>query len=142
MDAELRKMCQSILNEEPQEKVNIAVHALNDFIEGLKGLGCNDEEITNLIIHLVRILVSADGKCSGAEYSFFRAVTGIDMDIDTFYDMTNGGLDDDYVNEFANLMKKADSKTRTSMVLFAVTFLASDHTLTVAEQDLIDKLLA
>lgn len=30
MDAELRKMCQNILNEEPQEKVNIAVHALNE----------------------------------------------------------------------------------------------------------------
>ena len=92
----------NVLNLEPQKKVELAHSALAAFIDGLKKAGRSDEEISAAIMNLTKLFVSADRTFVADEYSFFRAVTGIDVDVETFYNVTNGGSAQDFVEEPRN----------------------------------------
>lgn len=142
MDAKLLDMCQEILDSSPDEKVGLGKKALAEAIKGFKRLGCSDKQISDLIIQTTRLFVSADGSCGAAEYNLFRTITGMDISKDDFYDMTNRGLDPEFVNAYVELMREADKDTRIAVILYGAAVMTSDNTLTVAEQKLIDKLLA
>ena len=141
MDAEIKRMCELVLRASPEDRVLGARKSLDVFVTGCKAEGIDDDAISNLIIGIVRLFVSADSSCHGAEFSFFKAVTGIeDISEDQFYDMTNCGKDPDFVELMVKGIKSFDIETRSAAILFGVAFLTADLELTDEELELIEKL--
>ena len=141
MNNEIRKMCQEILNMDEEERLGLGSESLRKMINGLKGLELNGEEITNLILNLTKLFVSADGRCSQEEYEFFVKVTGIKLSTDEFFDMTNYGKDEEFANGLVELMRAADLDTRTATVLFGIALMSHNGQLSSDELKLIDSLL-
>ena len=141
MNDEVRNMCQEILNMDENERLDIGRESLSRMVNGLKGLGLNGEETTNLILNLTKLFVSADARCSEEEYQFFVTVTGINISRDEFFEMTNYGKDADFVNGLVELMRNADPDTRTATVLFGVALMSHNGQLSSDELRLIDSLL-
>ena len=132
----------NVLNLEPQEKVNLAQGALGEFISGLKKAGRSDEEISSAIMNLTKLFISADRKFTADEYSFFRAVTGIDVDPETFYNLTNGGAAQDFVEASFAFFRSLDKETRDAGFMYGVAVMSCDDNIDFSESDLIKEIIS
>ena len=141
MNDDIRRMCQEILNQTDEERLSLGREAFENMVRGFHELGLNSEKTVNLIQNLTKLFVSADGRCNLPEYDFYRAVTGSNISKDDFFDMTNYGKDEEFVNATCELMRHADRQTRTATILFGLALMCHDGTLKADEQILIDKLM-
>ena len=140
MDAEIKQICEEIVKSSAEEKVKRARGSLAVLLQGLEKAGLNDDQKRGFVFNIVKLFVSADASCTGYEYSFFKAVTGIEpITKDQFYAMTNHGRDPQFVDAMVEAIGAFDSETKCAIVYFGVTFLASDLELTQDEFALIDR---
>lgn len=142
MNNEIKIMCQDILNQSEEERLSLGNEAVRNMVRGFRDLGLNVEKTYQLIQQLTRLFVSADGKCGQKEFEFYKAVTGSKISSDDFFDMTNYGKNEDFVDDIVDLMREADNKTRTATIIYGLALMCHDGTLTVDEQNIIDRLLA
>lgn len=141
MTDELRKTLQEIVDLSDEQKYELGKDSLNRFLNGLVKGGIPKEKLQDIVIGFVRFFVSADRSCTTGEYNFFKAVTGINLSPDEFFDITNGGAAEDYQKaayDFAAILNHED---RIALVVFGAALLSSDDTITGEEATMLDRLL-
>lgn len=139
-DAVLNEV-EKILHLSFEEKVEIGRDSLRKLMKGLMEGGLTKEETSNVIWNLLRLFVSADKRCSNAEFELFKAITGMEISEDEFYDRTNGGADEEYIKdslEFIDILTKDDA---IAAIYFGVIVMSSDGIIAKGEYDLIDRIL-
>lgn len=141
MDQEFKDFLQSIVNLSEKEKVNIGVNALSKFYNGLVKGGIPENDVPTYIIALTKLFVSADQKCNRAEYDFFRAVTGLDLSADKFYDLTNGGRDPEFKKACFEFLSVLNNEDKTAAVMYGCALLSCDDTINLQEIELIQEIL-
>ena len=141
-DVSYRDFLNHTLNLSPEDKVSIARSSLEKIIDRLEKLGATNEEITKVIISFTRLFVSSDVKTTGAEYSFFRAVTGIDVNPDRFYKLTNNGSDPEFVDATLKFIGKFSSEIIEAFLTYGMMVMACDDNINYQESDLIQRILA
>ena len=128
------------MNEEAKRAM--AISSLMNLKEGLEEGGILKEDIPGVIRDFTKLLVSADRVCDDREADFFRAVTGIEITNKEFFDMTNGGADDDFVEEAFELIDLLDEHDRTALVCYAAALLSYDKSFKVSEFSLLDRIMS
>ena len=141
MNDELREVLQEILDLNFDEKVELGGRALAQLANNLPSYGLNDDEITAFILSTTRLFVSADLECGQSEYDFFRAVTGVNLSVEEFYDMTNQGRDEKFLEDALQVVSQLSGEDRKNMLLYGVALLSCDNVLKVDELKMIDLIL-
>lgn len=125
----------------PEELVALGRNALARTMEGLEKAGHDDKEITNAVMNLTKLFISADQQFNESEYSYWRAVTGVDISPEDLYNITNGGKNEEFVQASMEFFKSLDEETRASAFMFGVAMLACDRNFDVEESELIQQIL-
>ena len=141
-DYSFRDFLNHTVNLSPRDKVTIAKNSLDTFIGHLKKHGADDETIADYILAMTRLFVSADVNLVKDEYDFFRAVTGLDVDGQKFYEMTNRGSDPEFVNKMLDVIKKLPEEPRNAAVTYGMMVMGCDESIDYNESELIKRLLA
>lgn len=142
MTEDMKKVLEEILKASPQDKVRLAASSLDTVIDNLKKSGVPENNRNTAILNLTKLFVSADSNCSPHEWSFFKAVTGIEISYDDFYNITNGGSDPKFIADAVEFLKSLDEETRNAAITYGIAILASDLTYAETEIEIIDKLLS
>ena len=130
------------VNLKPEEKVAIAKGALNKLIEFFQYANIQDEHAIGFMLDLTKLFISADVKLAQDEYDFFVAVTDVDIEPQKFYDITNGGADQEFVNKMLDLIESLPNDAREAAVTYGIMVMACDETIDYAESELIQRLIA
>ena len=141
MTDEFKQTLQEIVNLSDEQKYELGKDSLNRFLNGLVKGGIAKDKLQDIIFAFVKFFVSADRSCTTGEYNFFRAVTGIDISTDDFFNLTNGGAAEDYQKaayEFASILNHED---KVALAVFGAALLSSDDTITMEEAEMLDRLL-
>lgn len=141
MDEKLKSMLQEILDMNHAEKVNLGRECVDQILSGMKEVGITGDDYSNFIIWIIKLFVSADKACSQEEYDLICDIYDMNISSQDFFDMTNGGADPDFINGLDEMIDSLDSKTKSAICMFGTLIMASDGTLTVAEQQLLLKIL-
>lgn len=141
MDAELKEFLQSILDLSFDEKVQLGKDSLAEFVQGIKDYGVSDEETVALIVGFTRLFVSADLSCTREEYCFFRAVTGMEISTDEFFDMTNNGRDGDFLDSAGELLNSLTYEQKRAIVIYGIALLSCDNVIKVDEIKMVEAIL-
>lgn len=142
MNNEFNEFLRKVVTLEPREKVNLAQNSLAQLIEGLKAAGHNDEEITAAIFNLAKLFIASDRRFTEAEYLFFRAVTGLDVDAKALYEFTGGGASEEFRQASLEFFKGLDKESRGAAFMFGVSILSCDNNIDFNEIDLIGEILS
>lgn len=140
MREELLKKAYRITQMSDEGKRAIAISALMNLKEGLIEGGIRPDDIPSVIADFTKLLVSADQVCNDQEYEFFKAVTGAELTSDEFYTLTNGGADDDFVEDAFGLIDILDEHDREALVCYAAALLSYDKSFKVSEFKLLDRI--
>ena len=125
-----------------EELVNLGHDALNKTIDGLKKAGFNDEQISAAVMNLTKLFISADQRFTEEEYSYWKAITGVDISAQDLFEATNGGKEVEFVKSGVAFVKSLDEETRTAAIMFGIAVLACDRSFDIEECELIQKLMA
>lgn len=142
MNDNLRQTLQEIVNMSDEDKVNLGKDALSRFVKGLMEGGIEKKDISDYIIALTKLFVSSDRKCSAEEYSFFRAVTGLELSSEDFYNMTNGGSDPDFIKASFKFLSILTPEDRTAAIVYGSALISCDDSVNIQEFALIDTILS
>jgi len=124
-----------------EELVNLGRSALGKTIEGLEKAGHTDEEISAAVMNLTKLFISADQRFDESEYSYWRAVTGVDIEPEELYVLTDGGKNRDFVEASLAFFKSLDEETRGAATMFGIAMLACDRNFDVEESELIQQII-
>ena len=141
MDDVILNEVENILHLSFEEKVDLGRDSLGRLVRGLKEGGLDKEQVSNVIWGLIRLFVSADKRCSNAEYVLFKEITQLDISEDEFYERTNGGADEEFkkaILDFISILTREDA---VHAIVFGVTVMSSDGIIAKGEYDLIDQLM-
>ena len=142
MNEELKDYLQSILDLSFDEKVQLGKESLAEFANGLSNYGATDEEVVAFILGFTKLFVSADLSCNREEYCFFRAVTGIEMSTDEFFDMTNHGRDESFLDAVGDALRALTYEQKRGIVIYGIALLSCDNVLKVDEIKLVEAILS
>ena len=141
MTEEVKKIIREVLDSSDEEKVDLGKEALGRLTRGLIKGGIEEEKVPTVIIGITRLFVSADKHCSSKEYYFFNEVTELGMSYDDFYELTNGGSDEEYVNatlEFLSILREED---KLAVIIYGIALLSSDDVVKPEELSIIDRII-
>lgn len=138
--ASYRELMQEVVNASDRERIALGKEALYNTISVLKNHGLKDDDGSKFIMSIIKVFVSADRRCSQAEYDLIRAITEIDFSEDEFYEISNGGADAEFVRAFDETIDCLEPEEKAHICLFGLTILASDEKMTKEEQDLFTRL--
>lgn len=124
-----------------EDLVGLGREALGRTMAGLEKAGHDDKEITAAVMNLTKLFISADQRFNESEYSYWRAVTGVDISAEDLYNITNGGKDEEFVQSSLEFFKSLDEETRSSAFMFGVCMLACDRQFDIEESELIQRIL-
>lgn len=122
-------------------KVGTAKEALSRLARGLHDGGVNNEQIKSLLVLFTRLFVSGDKSCSREEYDLFKDVTESDMSYDEFYEMTNGGSNQKFVEDTIKFIKVLNRDDRIALIIYGACLLSADGIFTYPEASLIDRIV-
>ena len=140
MATELEQIIDEILEMDIAERVAFGRTALQRFIKGLHAGGLDNDHINRAISNFTKLFVSADRSCHGDEYSYFKAITGVDMSPTDFFKLTNNGADPKFIEacmQFVNILHAND---RMAVALYGAALLACDEKVTDNEKELLAKI--
>lgn len=142
MTENMKQLLNEVLKAEPQDRVALAVDSLELFRKNLRRDKVDEEVIEHIIMNLTRFFVSADHDCAPYEHSFFKAITGMNLEYEEFYKLTNGGRDPEFVGSTLEFINGLDEETRNAAIAYGIAMLSSDLSYAHVEVELIDKLLS
>lgn len=142
MTEDMRQVLDEIIKAGPQDKVRLAASCLDTIMDNLKKSGVPESNRNTAVLNLTKLFVSADSNCSPHEWSFFKAVTGIEISYEDFYNLTNGGRDPKFIQEAIEFLGSLDDETRDAAITFGIAMLASDLTYAESEIEIIEKMLS
>ena len=124
-----------------EELVDLGRGALGKVIDGLQKAGHTDQEISAAVMNLTKLFISADQSFNESEYSYWRAVTGVDIEPEELYVLTDGGKNKDFVDSSIEFFKSLDEETRGAAVMFGIAMLACDRNFDVEESELLQRII-
>lgn len=136
----LEELMQEIVDMSHEERVELGKSCVDDILEAVGG-SLNKEEYADFIFSIIKLFVCADKVCSQEEYELIRDIYSLDMSYDTFYEIVKNGLDPAFVSKMDRLIDTLTPDLKRSICLFGLCILGSDDTITVAEQDLFNRIL-
>ena len=139
---ELIQMAYSITKMNDEAKRAIGISALSNLKEGLEDGGIDPGDIPGCIRMFTKLLVSADRACNEKEYVYFKEVTGIKLTYDEFFEMTNCGTDEEFIDEAFELIDILDRHDRIALVSYAAALLSYDNSFKVGEFKLLDRIMS
>ena len=142
MTDNMKQLLDEVLKAEPPDRVALAVDSLELFRKNLRRDKVDEEVIEHIIMNLTRFFVSADHDCAPYEHSFFKAITGMNIEYQEFYKLTNGGRNPEFVESTLEFINGLDEETRNAAIAYGIAMLSSDLSYAHVEVELIDKLLS
>lgn len=137
----LDELITKVGNMSNDDRVDLGNTCVAQLQAGFKDMGFDQQKIGFLMQNYIRLFVSADRKCSAAEYEFIKSIYNFGLSYDEFYDSTNGGADPEFVELMDKLADSMDDDMKTALCMFGLCILVSDHKLTQEEFDLFVRIL-
>ena len=107
----------------------------------IEELSANDTKtITNFIVALLKVAISADRSLTQEEYDLFCDVTGESADPDEFYEITNGGSDPRFIKIVDDEIDHFTEEAKFACCTFVLCFVSSDGKITKDEEKLMIRL--
>ena len=136
--ATLKEIRLEILNLSDAERINLAARSCNT----LRGAFSSRSDYISLMRLLAQVFVSADRNCDRYEYDLYVKATGDDVTYQQFFDFTNYGSSSEKVNAMLQFTDSIHSDYRAAVAVFGCCLMAHDGTLTVAEQEIFNRILS
>jgi len=108
----------------------------------LRKKGKSEKEISNFLLSLVRLGVSADRFTGDDEFELYNDIFGSKVSYEDFFALTDGGSDERFVNVLDATIDSLDKDAKNLCLEFVFLFLNSDYHLGSDEAKLFEKLLA
>lgn len=132
----LKEFRQEILDLSDEERINVARRQVQ-----ILGQPVSGSDLRNLMRLVARVFVSADKNCDGYEYELYVKATGDRCTSQEFYDFTNGGSNPAVIQDLVDFCQKIADEYRYAIAIFGCCLMAHDGTLTVAEQQIFERVL-
>ena len=136
--ATLKEIRQEILNLSDAERINLAAKSCST----LRSAFNSRSDYISLMRLLAQVFVSADRNCDRYEHELYVKATGDDVSYQQFFDFTNYGSSSQKVNDLLNFTSSIHSDYRVAVAIFGCCLMAHDGTLTVAEQEIFNRILS
>ncbi|MBP5404403.1 MAG: hypothetical protein J6Y74_00415 [Clostridia bacterium] len=120
-------------NMSNEDRVDLGNNCVAQLQSGFREMGFDQEKIGFLMQNFIRLFVSADRKCSVAEYEFIKSIYNFGLSYDEFYDSTNGGADPEFITLMDQLADSMSEDMKTALCMFGLCILVSDHKITEEE---------
>lgn len=134
MNKSLEELLDAALGLSYEEKVELGKKCLRSFEMAAEEKGLDEEQISEFVVEATKLFVSADLDCGIKEFQFFKDVTGIkDVTYDEFYDGTNNGADDDFIEYFFNKCHELGNEGENGLVGYGLALLTVDRQLKDSE---------
>lgn len=108
------------------QKNNIGKGFSNKIINYLKSIGRNNDDIQAFFLKVFKLTISADKNLSNKEHAYYKAIAGLDISYDVFFEKTNYGASQDFINECKNEIFSFPQDIRDFTLGLIVLILASD----------------
>lgn len=123
-----------------ENRVSIAKDITSKLIADLKAMDIKTENVTNLLINIFKLFVSADRKARRDEYDLFTKLFDLDIDTDTFFNLTNYGSDKDFIAKMDELVDAAPVDVAVNIVTLGILIITADGEATAEEIALLEKI--
>lgn len=137
----LDELITKVGNMSNDDRVDLGNNCVAQLQSGLRDMGFDQGKIGFLMQNFIRLFVSADRKCSTAEYEYIKSIYNFGLSYDEFYDSTNGGADPEFIGMMDDLADSMNDDMKTALCMFGLCILVSDHKLTQEEYDLFVRIL-
>lgn len=124
-----------------EQRVSIAHQATDAIITQLKKLEISTEAITAFLINIFKLFVSGDKKTRKEEYILFKTLFNLDIDTDTFFDLTNYGSDEKFVAQIDDLVDSSPNEVAVAVATLGILIITADGEVTDAEKTLLERIL-
>ena len=136
--SELTDLYQKYLNMDDEERNDIALHTMNDIFNYLNQY-YDEDEVIEYVVRMFSVFASADGTIHLAEYELFKYTTGSNVSYDDFYEATKEGTHEDKIRELIEVLETESEDFISDVFVLAICIFTANGTLTVKEQEFIDK---
>lgn len=124
-----------------EQRVNIAHQATDSIIAQLKKLEISTEAITAFLINIFKLFVSGDKKTRKDEYILFKTLFNLDIDTDTFFDLTNYGSDEKFVAQIDDLVDSSPNEVAVAVATLGILIITADGEVTDSEKALLERIM-
>ncbi len=124
-----------------EQRVNIAHQATDSIITQLKKLEISTEAITAFLINIFKLFVSGDKKTRKDEYVLFKTLFNLDIDTDTFFDLTNYGSDEKFVAQIDDLVDSSPNEVAVAVATLGILIITADGEVTDSEKALLERIM-
>lgn len=139
--ANIKDLMQEIVNLDYDELVKVGKETLGQIIGALKGIELETKQISDFILNLIRLFVSADGKCSLEECKLIQDITEVNLSMEELEEIAKGGTDEKFVVSIDKIIDLLPDDLKITISLFGLCILSADETLTPEEQKLFARIL-
>ena len=140
MASNLDSTIQQFVNQSEEERVAQAKNATKEIGIYLSSCGFTKKEALYFYLNLVRLFVSADNKCGETEYILFKKVLDVEISFDTFFELTNGGATEEFIEAMDRIIDQMKYETKLMVCILGLTIICSDGVVTQAERELLTKI--
>ena len=142
MDAQLKQVIDDAVSLSVIERTGIANEALGRIIAALKEADNSTETISEFIIAITKLFVSADKSCDQEEYELFCNATGIPFTADEFYALTDYGANEEFVSNLLRVIAPLTPDVRNAICVYGIMLLSSDRKVNSQEVKIMERVLA
>lgn len=136
--SELTNLYQKYLDMDDEQRNDIALQTMSEIFDYLNQY-YDEDEVIEYVIRMFSVFASADGTINVAEYELFKYTTGATVSYDDFYEATKEGTHEDKVQELFEVLATESEDFISSVFVLAICIFTANGTLTVKEQEFVDK---
>ncbi len=136
----LNDLIEKSKNMTMENRVAIASDATDSLIKGLKAINIDDDTITSFLINVFKLFVSGDRKARRDEYVLFKDLFKLDIDTDTFFDLTNYGSDEKFVAQFDDIVDSSPKDVAIAVTTLGILIITADGEVTSEERALLERI--
>lgn len=132
---------QQFVNQNEEDRIAHAKNATKEIGIYLSSCGFTKKEALNFYLNIVRLFVSADNKCGETEYILFKKVLNVEMSYDSFFELTNGGATDEFIEAMDRIIDNMKYEIKIHVCTLGLTIICSDGVVSESERELIKKIV-
>lgn len=133
------EIIEKLVNATEDERLYLGKETFNKLAENLFSYGYTEDDVSNLMINLVKYFVGMDGACSYKEYELVRDILEIDIKYSELTFMTIN-LDKKFLKTMEKVILKFEEKDRVLIASLGLTIISSDKEITKEEKKYISKI--
>ncbi len=124
-----------------EQRVSIAHQATDTIIVQLKKLEISTEAITAFLINIFKLFVSGDKKTRNDEYVLFKTLFNLNIDTDTFFNLTNYGSDEKFVSQIDDLVDSSPNEVAVAVATLGILIITADGEVADSERALLERIM-